>query len=45
MYAILQTEQPVYAHCRLDSEEQRLLSIDISTFEEPLGEGHADHSA
>jgi hypothetical protein len=44
-YAILQTEKPVFAHYRLDVEEDRLLSIEISTSEEPLGEGHMDRSA
>jgi hypothetical protein len=44
IYEIVQTEEPVYAHYRLDPEDQRLLSLDVSTSEEPLGEGHADRS-
>jgi hypothetical protein len=41
---ILQTEKPVYAHYRVHGAEHRLLSIDISTSEEPLGEGPVDRS-
>ena len=41
---ILQTEKPVFAHYRVHGDEHRLLSIDISTSEEPLGEGPVDNS-
>jgi hypothetical protein len=44
MYAILQTEKPVFVHWRTDPEEARLASIDISTSEEPVGEGTNDTS-
>jgi hypothetical protein len=43
-YQILQTERPVYAHYRLEASERRVLSLDVSTSEEPLGEGHVDQS-
>jgi hypothetical protein len=38
-YRILNTENPVFIHWRTDPEEARLISIDLSTSEEPLGEG------
>lgn len=41
---ILQTEKPVFAHFRVHASDHRLLSIDISTAEEPLGEGLVDQS-
>jgi hypothetical protein len=44
MYRILNTEKPVFVHWRLDLDEHKLLSVDISTTEEPLGEGTPDHS-
>jgi hypothetical protein len=44
IYDILQTEKPVFAHYRIHPSEHRLLSIDISTSEEPLGEGPVDTS-
>jgi hypothetical protein len=44
MYKILNTENPVFAHFRVHSEDDRLLSVDISTSEEPVGEGPVDRS-
>lgn len=43
-YQILNTEKPVFAHYRLHGDENRLLSLDVSTAEEPLGEGPVDTS-
>jgi hypothetical protein len=43
-YRILNTEQPVFVTWRLDHSEERLLSIDVSTADEPPGEGPADRS-
>jgi len=43
-YQILNQEKPVYAHYRIHADENRLLSLDISTSEEPLGEGPVDTS-
>jgi hypothetical protein len=44
IYKILNTEKPVFVHWRLDPDEHRLISIDVSTQEEPLGEGFPDKS-
>jgi hypothetical protein len=44
MYNLLQTERPVYVHWRIDPDENKLLSIDVSTSEEPVGEGPVDKS-
>ena len=44
IYKVLNTEKPVYVHWRCDPEEQQVVSIDISTDEEPLGEGTPDKS-
>jgi hypothetical protein len=44
IYNILQTEKPVFAHFRLHGDENRLLSLDVSTSEEPIGEGPVDNS-
>jgi hypothetical protein len=44
IYKVLHTEKPVFVHWRLDPEEQHLASIDVSTSEEPLGEGAPDKS-
>jgi hypothetical protein len=44
MYHLVQTEKPVYAHWRLDHSDNSVLSIDVSTSEEPVGEGPVDHS-
>jgi hypothetical protein len=43
-YDILQTEKPVFAHFRIHGDENRLLSFDLSTSEEPVGEGPVDKS-
>jgi hypothetical protein len=43
-YEILKTEKPVYAHYRIHGDEHRLLSLDISTSSEPVGEGNVDNS-
>ncbi len=43
-YQILNTEKPVYVHYRVHGDENRLLSLDISTSEEPIGEGPVDMS-
>jgi hypothetical protein len=43
-YNILNTEKPVYIHFRIDGDEHRLLSFDVSTSEEPVGEGPVDTS-
>jgi hypothetical protein len=44
IYRICNTEKPVFVHWRLDPDEHRLASIDVSTTEEPLGEGFPDKS-
>jgi hypothetical protein len=44
IYRIVNTEKPVFVHWRLDPDEHRLVSIDVSTTEEPLGEGFPDKS-
>jgi hypothetical protein len=44
IYKVLNTEKPVFVHWRLDPDEHRLVSIDVSTREEPLGEGFPDKS-
>jgi hypothetical protein len=44
IYQILNTEKPVFAHYRIHGDENRLLSLDVSTSEEPIGEGPVDHS-
>src|SRR4029453_4144965 len=44
IYQILQTEKPVFAHFRTHGAENRLLSLDVSTSEEPIGEGPVDNS-
>jgi hypothetical protein len=44
IYRICNTEKPVFIHWRLDPDEQRLVSVDVSTQEEPLGEGFPDKS-
>ena len=43
-YQILNTEKPVFVHFRIHGDENRLLSLDVSTSEEPLGEGPVDTS-
>jgi hypothetical protein len=40
-YHILQTEKPVFVHWRTDDDDA-VISIDVSTTEEPLGEGMTD---
>ncbi len=44
VYRVCNTEKPVFIHWRLDPDEHRLISIDVSTQEEPLGEGSPDQS-
>src|SRR4051794_15174021 len=44
MYQILNTEKPVFVHWRTDPEDEKLASIDVSTSEEPVGEGAVDTS-
>ncbi len=44
MYRILNTESPIFAHWRTDPEDERLASFDVSTNEEPVGEGFPDKS-
>jgi hypothetical protein len=44
MYHILQTEKPVFVTWRTETGEDALLSIDVSTSEEPIGEGFVDQS-
>jgi hypothetical protein len=44
IYKVLNTEKPVFVHWRLDPDEHGLVSIDVSTREEPLGEGFPDKS-
>jgi hypothetical protein len=44
MYRVLNTEKPVFVHWRTDPEDEKLASIDISTSEEPVGEGPVDTS-
>src|SRR5689334_20063549 len=39
MYHILNIEKPVFVHWRTDPEDEKVLSIDVSTSEEPVGEG------
>lgn len=43
-YRILNTEKPVFIHWRTDPEEDQLVGFDLSTSEEPLGEGTPDKS-
>jgi hypothetical protein len=43
-YRILNTEKPVFLHLRVHGHEHRLLSFDVSTSEEPVGEGPVDRS-
>jgi hypothetical protein len=44
MYKVLNTESPIFAHWRTDPEDERLASFDVSTSEEPVGEGFPDKS-
>jgi hypothetical protein len=44
MYQVLNTEKPVFVHWRTDPEDEKLASIDLSTSEEPVGEGPVDTS-
>jgi hypothetical protein len=44
MYRVLNTEKPVFVHWRTDPEDEKLASIDISTSDEPVGEGPVDTS-
>jgi hypothetical protein len=43
-YKLVHEEAPVFAHWRVDPEDEALLSIDLSTSDEPLGEGAPDRS-
>jgi hypothetical protein len=43
-YRILNTEKPVFVHFRVHGDGNRLLSLDVSTSEEPIGEGPVDTS-
>jgi hypothetical protein len=43
-YRIVQTEKPVFVHWTTDPDEEKLMSFDLSTSEEPLGEGTPDVS-
>ena len=44
IYRIINGEKPIFVHWRTDPEDQRLASIDVSTSEEPVGEGPTDTS-
>jgi hypothetical protein len=44
MYHLLNIEKPVFVHWRTDPEDERVVSIDVSTSEEPVGEGLVDTS-
>jgi hypothetical protein len=44
MYRVLNTEKPVFVHWRTDPEDDKLASIDLSTSDEPVGEGPVDTS-
>jgi hypothetical protein len=44
MYHVLNIEKPVFVHWRTDPEDERIVSIDVSTSEEPVGEGLVDNS-
>jgi hypothetical protein len=44
IYKVVNTESPIFAHWRTDPEEERLASFDVSTSEEPVGEGFPDRS-
>jgi hypothetical protein len=44
LYKIVNTERPIYAHWRTDPQDERLASFDVSTSEEPVGEGFPDKS-
>ena len=44
IYRVVNSEKPVFVHWRLDPDEDRLISLDVSTSEEPLGEGFPDTS-
>jgi hypothetical protein len=43
-YRILNTEKPVFVHWRTDPEDDKVIGFDLSTSEEPLGEGTPDRS-
>src|SRR5688572_27324348 len=43
-YRILNTEKPVFIHWRTDVQDDALVGFDLSTSEEPLGEGTPDES-
>jgi hypothetical protein len=43
-YHILNTEKPVFTHFRIHGDDNKLLSFDVSTSEEPVGEGPVDTS-
>lgn len=44
IYRILNTEKPVYFYFRIQGIDHRLVSFDLSTSQEPVGEGPADSS-
>lgn len=44
IYHLVQSEKPAFTFWRTDPEEDKLISIDVSTSEEPLGEGTPDRS-
>jgi hypothetical protein len=44
-YRILNTEKPVYFYFRVQGIDHHLLSVDLSTSQEPVGEGPVDASA
>ena len=44
MYHLLQTEKPVYFSWGFDEDGERVIWCDLSTTEEPIGEGFADFS-
>jgi len=47
MYHIVQTEKPAFVTWRTDPDPdvERIVSIDVSTLEEPLGEGIEDRTS
>ncbi len=44
MYHVLQTEKPIYFSWGFDEGGEQIDRCDISTTEEPTGEGHTDTS-
>lgn len=44
IYHVVQTEKPIFVHWRCDPEDRKITGFDVSTSEEPVGEGFLDTS-